>query len=166
MTRKSGRQRLITILWLAILCFIPLLSFTGRGLRRVVYASVSPGLLAMIFLFISAVVAAGILLWAKRRGGFSHSLGLSLLLVFFLVAPMYLPLVDERIHFLVFGGFGFFSLLLFSPLIAVVTVLLVGGLDEVLQWLLPDRVGDWRDVAFNVLAGLGGIGLAWLGKDS
>ncbi|WP_423243987.1 VanZ family protein [Candidatus Seongchinamella marina] len=37
----------------------------------------------------------------------------------------------------------------------------VGMIDETIQWYLPNRVGDPRDVAFNTVAAILGI---WIGK--
>ena len=34
----------------------------------------------------------------------------------------------------------------------------LGGVDEVVQWLLPNRVFEWKDVGLNVLSG--GLGMA------
>ncbi len=54
------------------------------------------------------------------------------------------------------------------PIPAVLTVVvtaLLGWLDEGIQWLLPNRVYDIRDVGFNALAGLmaivASLALAW-----
>ena len=49
--------------------------------------------------------------------------------------------------------------------LAVVVTALLGWLDEGIQWLLPNRVYDIRDVGFNALAGLmsilASLSLAW-----
>lgn len=152
--------------WLFILCLIPVLSVTGRGLRRLVYENLSPEVLAGIFFTVSVLLMGMLLWWMKRRRAYQPPLYLISILALFLMVPMFLPRLDERLHFLVFGSFGFFSLLSFPAPVAITMVSLTGALDEVLQWQLPDRVGDWRDVGFNVLAGLGGIAAAWLLRKS
>ncbi|MFP6732021.1 MAG: VanZ family protein [Alphaproteobacteria bacterium] len=38
--------------------------------------------------------------------------------------------------------------------------------DEVFQWLLPDRVGDPRDVAMNIAACLLGVAVALVGGET
>lgn len=78
--------------------------------------------------------------------------------------PFFFPLVEERVHFIVFGLFGFVSMVVFPPRVAWVVCLAMAGGDELLQWWLPDRVGDWRDVAVNSVAGVGGLMLAWSGR--
>jgi hypothetical protein len=67
----------------------------------------------------------------------------------------------EAIHFLEYGLLGFF---LFRALkhhikdksiyfIAALFALLVGTFDEIIQWITPQRMWDFRDVGFNVLSG-------------
>lgn len=67
----------------------------------------------------------------------------------------------EAIHFLEYGLLGF---LLFrawrhhvaDPLVYPISVLslgLIAGLDEFLQWLMPGRFWDFRDIRLNVMAG-------------
>jgi VanZ family protein len=45
--------------------------------------------------------------------------------------------------------------------ISSILVFIIGLVDEFIQWLLPNRVGDLRDVAMNTIGGLLGI---WFGK--
>jgi hypothetical protein len=90
------------------------------------------------------------------------------LLLFVAVAVIVLVLdrPEERLHFVTFGFYGFFTAALFaarSLLLALVLVALFSGLDELYQWWLPDRVGDWRDVAMNMLAGSIGLVLQRMG---
>jgi len=40
-------------------------------------------------------------------------------------------------------------------------VTLIGAVDEIIQWFLPNRVGDIRDVFMNSIGGLSGL---WLGQ--
>ncbi|HEX5760944.1 MAG TPA: VanZ family protein [Thermoanaerobaculia bacterium] len=70
----------------------------------------------------------------------------------------------ERIHFLEYGGLGLLFYRAFRrhadasvlPL-SVLAVALVGIVDEVVQWWVPVRTGDVRDVALNAYAGLCGL---------
>ena len=41
----------------------------------------------------------------------------------------------------------------------VLFVVAVGCVDELIQWWLPNRVGDWRDVGMNALAGTLGVAM-------
>ncbi len=70
---------------------------------------------------------------------------------------------EEAMHLIEYGGLSLlvFRALGFSlrdPLIHVAAALfcgLVGTGDEILQWLAPRRSFDFRDIAINVLSGLG-----------
>ena len=82
-----------------------------------------------------------------------------------------LPLPEERIHLVQFGLLGLlacssykrkttgFLSWVWRPFLFI---FLVGVADEVLQWFLPDRVFDLRDILFNTLGGIWGI-LLYLG---
>jgi len=73
----------------------------------------------------------------------------------------------ERIHFIEYAVLG----LLISRTVNVRTlhgiiytgclVTLIGAVDEIIQWFLPNRVGDMRDVFMNSVGGLSGL---WLGR--
>ena len=73
----------------------------------------------------------------------------------------------ERIHFVEYAFLG----LLISRTIKVINlrgiiytgslVTLIGSVDEIIQWFLPNRVGDMRDVFMNSVGGLSGL---WLGR--
>ena len=73
----------------------------------------------------------------------------------------------ERIHFIEYAVLG----LLISRTVAVRTlqeiiytgclITLIGAVDEIIQWFLPNRVGDMRDVFMNSVGGLSGL---WLGR--
>jgi len=73
----------------------------------------------------------------------------------------------ERIHFIEYAVLG----LLISRTVNVrilhgmiytgCLVTLIGAVDEIIQWFLPNRVGDMRDVFMNSVGGLSGL---WLGR--
>ena len=73
----------------------------------------------------------------------------------------------ERIHFVEYAFLG----LLISRTVKVIhlrvfiyqgfLVTLIGSVDEIIQWFLPNRVGDMRDVFMNSFGGLSGV---WLGR--
>ncbi len=150
--------------WLALLALIPLVSVFGRSLQRFAREMVPSGLLAALMLLALAAMVVMMVTWFRRHGGAFSLWHLLWMVPLFLLFPLTLPLVEERLHFLLFGGFGFFSMLLFPPLLALGVLLAGAGLDEVLQWFLPDRVGDWRDVGFNALASVGGGVAAFFGR--
>ena len=73
----------------------------------------------------------------------------------------------ERIHFIEYAVLG----LLISRAVNVRTlhgiistcclIILIGVVDEIIQWFLPNRVGDMRDVSMNSFGGVSGL---WLGR--
>ena len=73
----------------------------------------------------------------------------------------------ERVHFIQYGLLGLLvsraykisslNMLLASGLF----IMSVGLLDEGIQWFLPNRYGDIRDVVMNSLGGVSGL---WLGQ--
>jgi len=73
----------------------------------------------------------------------------------------------ERIHFIEYAALG----LLISRAVNVrnlhviiftgCLISLIGAVDEIIQYFLPNRVGDMRDVFMNSVGGLSGI---WLGR--
>ena len=73
----------------------------------------------------------------------------------------------ERIHFIEYAVLG----LLISRTVNVrilhgmiytgCLVTIIGAVDEIIQWFLPNRVGDMRDVFMNSVGGLSGL---WLGR--
>lgn len=71
------------------------------------------------------------------------------------------PEVDvvERVHFIEYGAIAFLFYVAFRPLGGLAVFLLpmfaaltVGTLDEWLQWFIPNRVGEARDVFLNLVA--------------
>lgn len=84
---------------------------------------------------------------------------LSLLWLFHLERP------EERLHFVEYGILGILAFKAFGKgfkkvMIAILFVLLIGTLDEIIQFILPNRVGDIRDVIFNAIGGSLGV---WMG---
>ena len=73
----------------------------------------------------------------------------------------------ERIHFIEYAVLG----ILISRAVNAINlqgiiytgflVTLIGAVDEIIQWFLPNRVGDMRDVFMNAVGGLSGL---WLGQ--
>ena len=72
-----------------------------------------------------------------------------------------IPEVDavERVHFVEYGAIAFLFYRAWRPLgnpsmliLPVMAGLLVGTLDEWLQWFIPNRVGEARDVFLNLIA--------------
>ena len=73
----------------------------------------------------------------------------------------------ERVHFSQYGLLGLlvsraYKISSFKMLLAfALFVMSVGLVDEIIQWYLPNRYGDIRDVVMNSLGGVSGL---WLGQ--
>ena len=83
---------------------------------------------------------------------------------FFLMKQFELP--AERIHFLEYGLLAYLAYkalerdIIQKKVLYVLTLFIVSGvslLDEGIQYLLPNRVGEFRDVALNVVSGVMGL---------
>lgn len=86
-----------------------------------------------------------------------------------LALGLYLPAFPtERFHFIEYGLLG--ALILRASLrsrpgdwkvgfgLAALVLVALGVMDEVFQYLLPNRVFEWRDIWFNIAGGLIGFG--------
>ena len=122
------------------------------------------GLCVNLLLVLIGVIFLASLLFNRTRTWYQVGTFVSISLVMaFLVGKIEIP--EERIHLLQYGGLGYLTLsslqcyptnfLIYSS--AFGFVLLVGCGDELIQWLLPNRVFDLRDILFNILGGVGGI---------
>ncbi|MFW2372888.1 MAG: VanZ family protein [Gammaproteobacteria bacterium] len=145
--------------------FIPLLSYYGRSLQNLlnqIIAMDKLGILLTLLLLTIVLMAAR---WLHQSNPSKLWLTLFWFVPLFIVIPMMLPIAIERMHFIVFGIFGFVSLLLWNRVPGLLLCGLVAGMDELFQWWLPDRVGDLRDVLINMLAVYGGALFAMTGKN-
>ncbi|HID45253.1 MAG TPA: hypothetical protein EYP34_05825 [Chromatiaceae bacterium] len=163
MRLADSRKNSVLWFWLLLALLIPLFSTYGRPLQRMMKSALSSTSLALLFGFFSLLLLGGLVAWYRAQKKTWLIWHLLWLVPLFILLPLSLPLVEERLHFILFGSFGFASMLLFSPLTALAVAVAGAGLDEALQWALPDRVGDWRDVGLNVLASLGGAAAAFFG---
>lgn len=146
---------LIRILWLLSGVTILLMSVFGRGLQFWVSDTIGYGIAAWFMGLSMLAVIALLISWLLKNNEHRPWLNLTWFLPLFLIVPLFLERVEERMHFITFGLFGALSMSLFSPRFAYIVCILGAAGDELLQFYLPDRVGDWRDVAFNVLASIG-----------
>lgn len=96
---------------------------------------------------------------------------------FFVLSSIYALLIfrqklpAEKFHFFEYGLFSYFShnavkendiitrLLKFknSYVIAFILILVISLIDEFIQYFLPNRVGDLRDVFLNIISGVLGL---------
>lgn len=76
-----------------------------------------------------------------------------------------LKIPEERIHLLEYGFLGFLVFNVYPPAWgdlsrywhSFLTVSFFGTLDEIIQYFIPNRVGDVRDIILNIISGLLGL---------
>lgn len=159
------RSKLWTVIWFYILLIyltLPLmrsvLNFLKETIGRDALGQTLNGLLLLwgIALLVMAI-----------RLGWRIMLHVAIPLAIILAASAQLEIPEERFHFLQYGLLGVLVLKTCrvqdwaAIATAAVFVVLVGTGDELIQWALPNRVGDLRDVAMNTVAGVLGV---WIGK--
>ncbi|NNC73834.1 MAG: VanZ family protein [Sphingomonadaceae bacterium] len=159
-----------------------------------IYATlgVAPGLAGALreYGLLEAVFIAGVLLIAlaiaiqgfrTRPRAIEIAVGLAVVAVFILVLVR-IELPEERTHLI---EYAVVALLIHEallertangrdvpalPLLAIVLTAAVGAIDEGLQYLLPGRVFDLRDIAFNLLAAviavIGSTTVSWARQHS
>lgn len=148
-------ERACNFLFYCSLIFIPALSIFGRQLQCLI----SNNSLIEIAEYIVAatLIATSLLVVAVRQSGpFNWPLTIVAMIVFVLI-PYQLDRYEERLHFICFGLLGFSAYRTFGIKVAMMLTCTVGVGDEVLQYFLPSRVADWRDVVMNCFAGLSAV---------
>ena len=161
--RPGARLTVAVLVSAAIVLAAPFLGQL-RGLLR----SAFPGYFAAIVggtVAIAVFVALGVaLVRVRERRGIRYSaiaVSLFIAVIYSLATRTGIPEVDsvERVNFVEYGAIAFLfyrawrrlgnpSMLILPALAA----LLVGTLDEWLQWFIPNRVGEARDVFLNLVA--------------
>ena len=157
------RSRLWALIW-AYIALIYLTLPLMRSILRWIKQSAGAETLSWGLNGLLVLAAATLLLLAWRRG-VKTTLAIALPLLFIGALALNLPIAEERVHFLQYGLLGVLvvatnrhpaRLQLVAMVLFVVTV---GCVDELIQWWLPNRVGDWRDVGMNALAGTLGVAM-------
>lgn len=82
----------------------------------------------------------------------------------------FMEIPEERAHFLEYGLLGGLIFSAWSEnlsgnllyLASIFLVSLLGGIDEIIQYYLPARVGEVRDWVLNVAGGMIGVAVAWI----
>ena len=155
------RSRLWSLIWAYVALIymtLPVMRFLLQTLRELL----GPEGLSLGFNAVLILAACSLMLIAIKRGWRALVL-LCIPLGIIGVSAIQLDIPEERVHFLQYGILGIlvvFTLRRWSIplfLIAAVFVAMVGAVDELIQWALPNRVGDLRDVLINTVAGVLGV---------
>lgn len=160
---RSTRERRLWLLSALVIGGI----YTTAGVARSASTFLrDAGILESTFAAGALLVLVAVVIHAFTRGAggpeFAAILGVAAVYVLVLVR-MEIP--EERTHLV---EFGVVAVLLLEALTeralhggrvpvpavtAITATVVVGAIDEGIQWLIPNRVFDVRDVAFNALAG-------------
>jgi hypothetical protein len=116
----------------------------------------------------SIVVALGVsIFWIKRFSNLKLSvsnylwlIGVAGVYIYYTVKLWEMP--EETVHFLEYGVLSYFTYKALRHhvndntiyLSALMIVLFIGTLDEMVQWMVPERYWDIRDVRLNFFSGL------------
>ncbi|WP_457643025.1 VanZ family protein [Persephonella sp.] len=149
---------LFTVIYILIIYLtLPL----GRYIVNFLYANFGKENLS-ILINILLVVLLGILFYLFR----DRLRKLLIILPFIvIVAVIFISLdrPEERAHFIQYEILGIMAFKLFGVysfkglIMSVFFVFIVGAVDELIQWFLPNRVGDVKDVLLNLIGGTLGI---------
>lgn len=113
------------------------------------------------------VSALAIIALALVRHKISWQKWIMALIIFCLYAYalVLLKIPEERIHLLEYGLLGFLVFSVYPPARvdfsrywhSFLTGSFFGTLDEIIQYFIPNRVGDVRDIILNIVSGLFGL---------
>ncbi|UCD23722.1 MAG: VanZ family protein [Gemmatimonadota bacterium] len=160
----SDRERRLWF-WVAVAL---LMIYSSLGLSQIVAEWLRERNLLRISLGGVLLVGAAVIIWrwVKTRPGW-REIGVGIGVTFvFLVALARIPFPEERTHLI---EYAVVAALIYQALVerrrngrrvpapdalTVAFTTSLGLLDEGIQWLLPNRVYDIRDVFFNFLAGV------------
>jgi len=163
---RAERAYGIALAWGGNVVAIVALSVWGRPLLAAINRAVPREMLGVILLGVTLGALGAVACWLSVRRGAASLLHLLWLVPVGVGIELFQETLEERIHVPLFGLLGFLSARLWPPGRAVLLGLGIAAGDEVLQAWLPDRVGEWRDVAVNGTAALMGTVLAILGRRS
>ena len=138
------------------------------------YAQITFGSKAVkVFLEVGAILAVGILiglLTAQRLPAINYVLFSFFLILYSMFLYCYVVVPIERVHMIEYALLGY---LVFRDnfkkpklnrkfLLSLLVLVIVGIIDEAIQYFLPFRVFDLRDIVMNTVSSLGGIALFYI----
>jgi len=172
MTPKDKQENWNTKAWLWVLLFTAAIYSTipvARSVQKLVYTHLKPEFFTYsVILTVTASLIFTIYLLITKLQVKSASQYICLItcgciLVFYTIKLRKYP--EEAVHLIEYGALSF---LVFRALsyriqdwtIYVTTVLIVsiaGTVDELIQWVIPTRVGHYKDVQLNAMSAVIGV---------
>ena len=154
--------------WIVLIIYSCIILFTlsiVRAIRDATVESLGPRGFAWIISSMFALCGIYLAIWLIRKKIYRSPIRLLIILcttgvyIFFILQ---LELAVERLHYIEYGIAALLALRVFmlshrnaaAILLALIYVLDLGLVDEFIQWILPMRVGEFRDVGINLTAGI------------
>lgn len=159
--------------WALTLAYVALIYATLPVSRNLVLSLRDAHVLQLVVTTLYLVVG-GVVLWLmlflyriRDLAAYVLMTVLAVILGYFVLG---LEVMEERVHFVQYGLLAVgvcYSLRprVDAPFLYLATAVLAaafGFVDEGLQFFIPNRVFDWRDVGFNTMAAGFGTGFAWI----
>lgn len=161
MTRIPKIWKIIIIYVAAIYLTLPVM----RAFLNFLYSSIGRRNLAVSIDIVLFVIPCLILFLFLKKGVVRSAIVITpLIAALIFIYQMERP--EERVHFLEYGILGFLVSTAMGTgsrhlIRALLLIVLIGSVDEFIQLLLPNRVGDLRDVLMNATGGVLGL---WVEK--
>lgn len=164
----------VTLRWIVVIAYSLVILFTltlVRTVRDSLNAAIGPTGFSLVVTGVFVLCGVTGVVWIVRRRLY-RSFGRLLVIIVsglvYVACISSLELAVERIHYLQYGIAAVLALrairLSFpnagAYLLAIGFVVTLGAIDEAVQWVLPTRVGELRDVWINLTAGVLGLCLA------
>lgn len=157
-------------LWLAIIASIAIIYLTlpiMPFLLTLLYGILGKeGLsIAVNSIFVIILFSFLIIVFKRNKNNYRSVVAVALITLLGAMMAFQYETPEERIHFMEYGALGYLVFMaLFdggnvSVLLSIILISIIGAVDEIIQWFLPNRVGDIRDVFMNIVGGLWGIGI-------
>ncbi len=164
--KRASLSNYWLVVWGYVLIIYLSLPFTPTLLSRL-YRHFGKSGLEILFLGLSIFFLSGVYFFFKNSSLLATSLAIALSVIILSLSSFFLKLPGERIHFIEYAILGILirracQLSGWPSWPALVIVFAVGVMDEIVQALLPNRVGELKDIWLNLAGGFWGIGLSWL----
>jgi len=161
-------QRQKGMYWGLVLGYVAIIYLTlpiMRGILSFIYKTIGRDMLIKIVFIVIIISVVMILFWFLKSKKFEvwRLIVVGGIVVLYLVGVFWLDIPEERVHFLEYGILG---LLVYNGFekrgikiifLSIFLVALFGAIDELIQWYLPNRVGDIRDIVMNAVSGAMGV---------
>lgn len=152
----------VSVVYLTLPVMPSVFRFVSDGLGKELLSLVVNGLL------VTAILLSLIFILKTGELGYYSLASVSLVMLLSGAVALTMELPAERIHFLEYGILG--SLVYKATmrqwkipiLSSFVLVSIIGIGDETIQWFLPNRYAEMKDVLLNCFGGLLGIYVTWL----